>query len=214
MHMVGKGVQLIGVVFAEHDGEVPLKTVLHTFGTMSHWVVGPYIYRSYRFVGMVHTGQKASVAPAIHNIVVLRVHGNMCGFTSCCFFPIVFTDGSIITSVIDSDGRVVLLRHINSIWEGIIRSNPVKLCRRLIVIGTPRFTAIKTYLGTTIIGHDHTVGIFRCNPKIVVVSVRCVVGFEGLSSIRTFMIAHVEYIDYIFIIGVGIDTGIVPRSLP
>jgi len=65
----------------------------------------------------------------------------------------------------------------------IVCSESVKLSGWLIVIGTPSITAVKTYLCTSVIGNNHPLVVFGCNPQIVVIAVWSFVIFKSLATV-------------------------------
>ncbi len=56
VNMIGKGVELFRVVFAKNDGEIPLEAIFHSFCSVSHGIIGPYIDRPYRICFVVNAG--------------------------------------------------------------------------------------------------------------------------------------------------------------
>ena len=74
--------------------------------------------------------------------------------------------------MIDTHGRIILLRPIDSVREMIICGHPIKLGCGLIHICRPRFTSIKRYLRSAIICNDHSLIILRVNPKVMMVTMR------------------------------------------
>ena len=65
----------------------------------------------------------------------------------------------------------------------IVCGYPIVLCSRLVMIGRPIFSGIEGNLSPSIIGNDHPLIILWCNPKIVVVAMRRIVGLKCFSSI-------------------------------
>ena len=211
--MVGEGVKLLGIVFAKNDGEVPLKTVLHSFSAVTHGVIRPHIDGPCGFFHMVNPGQVSAIASTVNNVVVRRINCDMRGFTPRCRLPIGFGDSKSIAAVIDPNSGVVLLSCIYAVREGVVCRHPVKLCRGLVVIGRPGFSTVITHLGPTIIPDNHAVSVFRRDPQIVVIPVRGVEGFEGAAAIGRAVITNIQHIHQIGVLGVCIDTGVIPGAL-
>ena len=158
---------------------------------MSHRIIRPYTDTANGIFFVVITGQKTIVTASINNVIVIGINRDMCAFASRCGLPIVFRDAARFSSVSNSNGRIVLLRRIDAIRKSIVGGHAVKLRRRLISISTPSFTTVVSHLGTSVIAHNHAMGIFWCNPQIVVVSMGRVTGRKRLSAIGTFVIAYI-----------------------
>ena len=58
----------------------------------------------------------------------------MSAFATGSSFPVTFTNGISISPVCNSNSGIILLGSINPIWKMIVSSDPVKLCRWLIVV--------------------------------------------------------------------------------
>ncbi len=79
----------------------------------------------------------------------------------CRGLPVVFPNAGAVAAVPDSNRGIILLGHINTIWEIIVGSHPVELGRRLVIIGTPCGAAVIGNLGPTIIANDHAIRVLR-----------------------------------------------------
>ena len=200
-------------MLAEDNGEIPLKAIFHAFCTVTHRIIWPYIDSSNGTCLMVHTGQESVITTPINDIIVCRIHCNMGRFPSCGLLPVIFTNTGTIAPVVDTDGGIILLGHINTVWKRIVRCHPIKLGSRLIVICAPSFPGIIGYLGPTVISDDHSIGIFRSDPKIMVIPMRSIESAKSFTTIRRFMVINVQDINDILIFGIGIKSGIVPCSL-
>ena len=113
----------------------------------------------------------------------------------------------------NTHGRIVLLCPINAVRKGIVGDHPIKLSSRLIEVSTPVFTTIKRDLSAAVVTDDHALGVFRCDPKVVVVAVRRIAGAESTASVGRFVVTYVQYINDVVVLGIGINTGIVPGAL-
>ena len=200
-------------MLAEDDGKVPLKAVFHSLRSVAHRVVGPYVDSPDGVRLVVDTGQEATVASAINDIVIFGVHGDVGRFSPGGLLPILVVDGAAIASVLDSDGGIVLLCGINTIGEGIVGRDPIELRGRLVVIGTPSFPTIVGNLCPAVITDNHTLGVFRGDPEVVMVAMGRIEGIEGFAPVGGLMVAYVQYVDHILILGVGIYPGVVPGPL-
>jgi len=213
MHVVGKGVESLGIVATKNNREVPLKTVLHTFCAIAHGVVGPNIDAANTFFFVIDTGQETAIASSINNIVVGGVNGDMCRFPSCGCFPIVFPNLAAKAAVAYANGGVVLLGNIDAIGESIVGGNTIELCGGLVVVGAPGGTPVIRNLCSPVVGDNHALVVFRSNPQVVVISVRSAMRFKGFSAIGGVVIGDIHYINAIDVLGVGINFCVVPSPL-
>ena len=113
----------------------------------------------------------------------------------------------------DSHSGIILLRAIDSVREAIVSSHSVKLRSRLIHHGRPVFSTIFRYLRSPIIGNDHSLIVGRIYPEVMVITVRSIGPFKSLTSISGFVITHIEHIERLLILRIGIDSRIVPSTL-
>ena len=116
----------------------------------------------------------------------------------------------------DAQGGVVLLCAIDAVGEVVVGGYSVKLRCGLVEVGRPGVAAIEADLTATVIGNNHTGGVFRRNPQVMVVAMGWLSWYslEGCAAIAGGEEAHVEHIDAIFILTIGIDAGVVPGALP
>ena len=213
MEVVGGRIELFGVVRGEENGEVPLEAVFHAFRTVSHRVIRPDVDVLALFGGMVEALQVSAIAPAIYDIVVEGIYGDVGTFAAGGFFPVALADRASVRAVEDAEGGVVLLRHIDAIGEMVIGNDAVKLCGGLVVIGGPVLPSVIRHLCASIVCDDHALVVFGCDPEVVVVAMRGIGRGKGFAAIGGFVVAHVHDIDDVLVFGIGIDAGIVPGTL-
>ncbi len=171
---------------------------------MSHRIIWPDRYRAYGIFFVIDTGQKTVITPSIYNLVVFWIYSNMCTFSPCCTFPVVFRNTVALGAVWDTNGAVVLLGYIYAVRESIVCGDPVKLSRRLVHIRAPTTTSIITYLRTSIVSNNHSIGIFWGNPEIVMIAVRGIVSTKALTTIGRFVIAYIKNIHRVLVFSIGI----------
>ena len=116
----------------------------------------------------------------------------------------------------DAQGGVVLLCAIDAVREVVVGGHSIELRSGLVEVGRPGVAAVEADLTTTVIGHNHTGGVFRRNPQVMVIAVGRLSwhSLEGCTAIAGGEEADVEHIDAVFILTIGIDTGVVPGPLP
>ena len=164
MNLIGEGIQAFWIVLAEEDGKIPLKAVTHSLSSMPHWIIRPNINSTYGVFCMIHTCQEAVITSSIYNFVVGWVNCYMSRFSSSRRFPIRFVYITTRTTVLYSNGGVVLLSYIYSIRKSIVRSYPIELCGRLVVIRTPGSSTVIGNLSSAVIRYYHTLIVFWSNP--------------------------------------------------
>ena len=77
MQVVGCRVEDFGVVSREEYREVPLKAILHAFGTMAHRVVRLYIDGAGLIRLVILAGEEAVIAAPIYYVIVGGVDGDV-----------------------------------------------------------------------------------------------------------------------------------------
>ena len=132
---------------------------------------------------MVKPRQEATVASAVNDVVVAGIRRQVGTLAARRALPIVVGDEPAARTGIDANGRVVLLRTVNAVREGIVGGHPVELGRWLIHVGRPRLTRIVTDLCTSVVGNDEAVGVVRCNPQIMVIPVGRITRLKGAPAI-------------------------------
>ena len=104
MQMIRAGIEFLGIMGGEKDGEVPLKAVLHAFGSISHGIVWPDIDGLTLFGSVIDSSQKSAIATAIDHIIVSWVNGQMSAFSSSTWLPVPLADGAFSCSVQHASG--------------------------------------------------------------------------------------------------------------
>ena len=122
---------------------------------------------------MIETGKIAAIVAAVHNVWVHRIRHYIAALEARSRFPVAVCDAAAISAVLDTDGRIVLLRAEYVIWEGIVGSDAIYLGGRLIAVGAPVGATIKAYLRTAIICYYHAVAVFGIYPQPVMVAMWC-----------------------------------------
>ena len=213
VQVVRAGKQLLGVVGREHQWEIPLEAVLHALGPVAHGVVGPHVDEAALVVGVVHAGEVAVVATAVHYLRVQRVDGQVGAFAAGGGLPVARADGAAAATVQNPHRGVVLLRPVDAVGKVRIRHHAVELAGGLVVVGGPVQAAVGADLGAAVVGNNHSVGVFRGNPQVVVVAVRGVAALEGAAPVLALVVRHVHHVEHVLVAGVGIQARVVPGPL-
>src|SRR5262245_35663263 len=96
----------------------------------------------------------------------------------------------------------------------IVGRYSIELRGGLVVLCAPACTAIVADVGASVVRIYHSQRIVWRYPQVVVVAMRCSDRIEGAPRIVRFVKPGVQHIDYINVLWIGIDAGIVPGALP
>src|SRR5262249_44121884 len=86
------------------------------------------------------------------------------------------------------------------------------LGRGLVVVRGPGLAAVEGDLGAAVVGDDHSAGLLRIDPQVVVVAVWRADGLEGLTAIARAPELHVGHVDLFLVLRAGEDAREVPRT--
>ena len=169
----------------------------------------------------VVAGEQSPLTSGVKNIGIFRVLGDVAALaTAHVIRPLPFFDAVAPRQKISpafawySHGRVVLLRSRHLIRKIAGGGDVIELRGRKIFVG-PGFAAVHRHATAPIVGRHHPGRVVGVNPEIVVVAVRNGDGFVELHTpIGRFIEAHIEAIDAVFVLWIGIDSGIIKRPLP
>jgi hypothetical protein len=162
---------------------------------------------------MILSGQKASVAPPVNDLIVTRVGRDPSTLPPGRRLPIELSDRGAVAAVPDPDGRVVLLCAIDAPRKAVVGSHAIELGRRLVVVGGEVLAAVESDLCTPIIPDHEVPGLLRVDPQVMVVAVWRLDRLEGLSAVLRLPEANVEDVDRILVTRVSVDPGVVPGAL-
>ena len=91
------------------------------------------------------------VVGGVDDIWIRGIGRNVASFPATHVVPVPSIDVALIAAADYSHGPAVLLRTINAIWRRGVGSHVVELCRRLVVLTSPRLAAIKRHCGSSIV---------------------------------------------------------------
>ena len=104
---------------------------------------------------MIDPSQKTVVGAAVNNVLIFSMDCQPAALTAGAWFPVALSDCVAIRTMQNSYRGIILLGAINPVGEVIVRGNPVELCGRLIVVGTPTFTAVISHLSAAVVANYH-----------------------------------------------------------
>ena len=197
----------------EKDRERPLEAVLHAVRTPSHRVFRPDHHVARGPGRVVVTGEETVVASREDNIGIVRLDRDVAALAPAHRIPVP-AHAELIGAAGNGDGRVVLLRAIDAIGKLIVHGHVIKLGRGLHVLTGPALAPVEGDVRSPVVGLDHVHGVVGIDPHVVVVTMRhtdAVV--ESLAPIVGAEEAHVEHVHRVFLFGVCVDVGVVPRPL-
>ena len=114
---------------------------------------------------------------------IARIGHNEAAFATTGYKPVLAADHSGISLARDADIRIVLLRPINVIWKCIVHSDMIELRSWLVVLGRPRFAAVRGDIDAAIVRIADPIRILRIDPETVMISVPCRQQIESFSAI-------------------------------
>ena len=113
----------------------------------------------------------------------------------------------------DGDGAVVLLGAEHTVGEAVVGDDVIELGGRLIVLARPCLPAVKADVGPAVVAVDYPLVVLGRDPEVVIVAVRNADGGEGPSAVGRLVEPHVEHVDGVRVLGIGVDVCVVPRPL-
>src|SRR6202040_3950456 len=78
------------------------------------------------------------VVGGVDDIRIWRIGRDVASFPATHVVPVRSIDGALIAAADNSNGSAILLRAVNAIRRRGIRSHVIELCRRLVVLASPR----------------------------------------------------------------------------
>ena len=113
----------------------------------------------------------------------------------------------------DTDAGVILLGRINPVGKLSVKIHAVELSRALVVNAGPAFPSIETDTGPSVIALDHSIRIFRIDPKIMIVSMGSGDFSETGSPIAGFPHLEVSEVHRIRMFWIRKDMAVIPGSV-
>ena len=154
------------------------------------------------------------VIAGVDDVGVFRMDSSVAILVSANRIELGFINQTGVRAARDRDCGVVLLIAVDPVRKAGVHGHVVELGRRLVHISRPGLTAAVTDLGPTIIGNYHSLIILRRYPQIVMVAMRCIKCFKCFATILRAVIVYIHYINAVFILGVSINSRVIPCSLP
>src|SRR4029077_7771162 len=97
--------------------------------------------------------------------------------------PVAAIDVAVVAARSNADGRVVLLRAVNTIEKIVVGSDVIKLRVRLVTLRGPILPAVNGNGGAAIVAVDEMSGIAGIDPQGVMVAVGSGEAFEGFATV-------------------------------
>ncbi len=123
--------------------------------------------------------------PAVNNVRIQRIGGNVRIFIRAHAHPVAKRNLPTIATAGYTDRPAFLLTAIDPVGELVVGRHMIQLRRRLVVPGTPGFTAVDGDGCALINREDHHIGMFRIDPEavIIVATGRALEGRPGFATI-------------------------------
>src|SRR5260370_23216043 len=100
--------------------------------------------------------------------------GNVAGVVTVHGVPIRAVDVATVAGGSDTDGRIVLLRAIDAVWEIVVGGPVIKLRGRLIPLRGPIFATVDGGSGAAVVAVADSIGFVGVGPQAVVIAVRSI----------------------------------------
>src|SRR5260370_13297062 len=133
---------------------------------------------------MVVAGHISLVTARVDDIGIIRADCNVAALAATDFVVVGESDRTKRRAAGKRNGRVILLRSVDSIRHLVIRDHVIVFSCRLIINRRPALGAVEGHAGTTIMTADHTLRIAGIDPEIVIVAMWNGNMREGLSAIN------------------------------
>ena len=193
---------------------VPVRSVFQVFGLLAEYVFRVGFDRPDEFRLVVVLRQRAVDRRRINQAGIVRIECNVRTLTATDRVVILDADATVESPAGDRNRRIVLLAAIQAIGCQIVDTDPVELRRGLVHDARPGLAAIERDRGTAVIGIDHVEVVFRIDPVIVMVAVRCRLLFEGHAAVDRLHDGRVEHPDRVGIDRIRLDVNVIPGARP
>ena len=152
-------------MFAPDDGRIPVVAVFHILSIPAKVLYGCRHDVGAGFGLCIQHFDSTLVAATEHKLRIIWIESQEGTFAARRRRPACGTDATVGKLPAGNFYRtIVLLARINIVWKLVIGVNAIKLCRRHIVLRTPRFALVKSNGRSTIICNDHVVGVGWVDP--------------------------------------------------
>ena len=210
------GVEHVGIVRRERDGEGPLEAVLLRSHVLAEVVLRPD-RDELRLLRAAVVAQQRTAAPAgaadgarVDHVAVLGVHGDVAALREADPIAVVPGDEAAPRAARHADGRVVLLRGVNAVGELVVDVDVVELPGRLVEDGREGVAAVVRDAGPAVVALDHAPRISGVDPQVVVVAVRCSNAPEAAAAVGRALHREVHAVERVGVDRVGDDVAVVP----
>src|SRR4029077_5747374 len=91
------------------------------------------------------------VVGGVDDVWIWGIGRDVASFPAPHVVPVASIDGALIAAADNGNGPAILLRAVNAIWRRGVGSHVVELCRRLVVLTSPRLAPVHRHCGSSII---------------------------------------------------------------
>ena len=151
------------------------------------------------------------LAGAVDDVRVHGVRNDGAGLAARSTAPVV--QGVRIGQAGDDDRRIVLLRTVQLVGEGVVHPDAVDLGRGLVHLCRPGRAPVERDVGAAVVRLDHRLPVERVDPDVVVVAVRGAHPLHGVPAVGGLEEALGAGIDHVGVGGVGTQRRVVERPL-
>src|SRR6185437_8184965 len=199
------------IVRRYHDRDRPLKAILRIRCVVPHRVVRPRIHIPAQSRVGVEASEQTAVRSREHYVRRIRTNRDVAALAAANVVPVIVRDSAFLAARAAQRGSI-LLRATNAIREVGGRLDVIELSACL-VFRSPRLAAVIADRRATVVRFDHSLGVVRCDPQIVIVAVRNADRLVCLSPVGRVVEADVGYVNAVLVLGVCEDARVVPGAL-
>ena len=161
----------------------------------------------------IRFGDLPDVIACVNHIGIAGIYSNVATFAATYFAPLFLRAKGRIKTAGDGNGGIVLLGAVQAIRKLIVEGEAVKLRGWLVQLAAPGAACVEGDASPAIIALNQDVGIVWIDPQHVGIAMRNIDAGETFPPIDRLHEADVEVVNRIFVLGIGINPRIVPRTL-
>ena len=161
---------------------------------------------------LVIAGEETLVV-RINDVGIARIGDDETALTATGVRPIALLDDATVGPARDAHVRVVLLRAVDVIGEGVVDRDVIELRRRLIALRRPSLAAVHRDARTAVIGVAEACGIFWINPEPVMITVPAGEKRECLAAVHGAKRARVQNVNRVGRFRVRVNLAEIPGAL-
>ena len=194
------------------DRRIPLEPVLEIAGRLPELKLR-VVEDLAELAGLaVQPGDRAAVAAGVDDVRIARVHRDVAALAAADLIPVGRDREAAARR--HRNRAVVLLRSVDAVGPLVVHIDPVHLRGLLTHLVGPALAAVEADVGPAVVRVDHVHRVVGVDPEIVVVPVRNLDALgERAAAIDGLVELHVQDIDGIFVVGVGVEVDVVPGTL-